>query len=218
MQVTLVQPQQLEQTVVEEDDEISSIRLGCCTYSSNCELKILRSFYSKVFHIVCQWKMLNILAKINSNLPFGLKLLRVVQLIVGIVFLISGLGSTAFWAFKYFGNEIFVPFGLSTFRALNWPLSDFALIFCCFYAAFTVGLATPSAKRGCVVGGLAFIIQGLLGFYVDSSSSTRQQFGVEATELQPLVLDLWFVGWGALTIWIGVVGFPMLSKLELQSL
>jgi uncharacterized BrkB/YihY/UPF0761 family membrane protein len=162
--------------------------------------------------------IMNLLVRVNSILPPGLKLVRVVQLIVAIVFLISGLGSTAFWTFKYMGNERFVPFGLSTFRALNWPLSDFVLIFCCLYAAMTNGLNTPTAKRGCVVGGLGFIAQGILGFYIDSSLTNRQQFGVEADELQPMILNVWFVGWGAFSVWVGVAGLALLSRLEVQTI
>jgi len=140
-----------------------------------------------------------------------------VQLIVGVVFLISGLGSSTFWLFKYAGNEIFVPFGLSTYKELDWPLSDFALVFCCLYAALTTITNSASARKGCVVGGAAFIVQGLLGFYIDSSQDRREQFGVESHELQPIFLNFWFVGWGSLSIWIGIAGLNMLSKLQSQS-
>jgi len=168
--------------------------------------------------LVSSRRMFNLLIKVNAMLPFGLKLFRVVELIVAIIFLISGLGSTTFWLLKYFGNEIFVPFGLSTFRALNWPMADFVLVFCCFYAAIHAGFNTTVAKRGCIVGGLGFIAQGLLGFYVDSSAATRHQFGVDVEELQPMVLNIWFVGWGALSVWIGVAGLSMLARLDSQSL
>ena len=160
---------------------------------------------------------MNLLLKVNSRLPFGLTVHRVVQLIVGIVFLISGLGSTTFWVFKYAGNQVFVPFGLSTYRALNWPMSDFVLIFCCLYAAATTITDSPRASRGCIVGGAAFVAQGLLGFLVDSSQVYREQFGVETIELQPMVLNLWFVGWGAFSIWIGAFGLNMLAKIHSQS-
>jgi hypothetical protein len=162
--------------------------------------------------------ILNLLVRVNAILPQSLRLVRVLQLIVGIVFLISGLGSTAFWTFKYLDKERFVPFGLSTFRALNWPLSDFVLIFCCLYAAVTVGLNTPAAKRGCVVGGLGFIAQGLLGFYIDSSNARREQFGIELDELQPMILNVWFVGWGAFSIWVGIAGLALLSRIEVQTI
>jgi len=162
--------------------------------------------------------MMNLLVKINALLPFGLTLHRVAVLAIGIVYLISGLGSTAFWAFKYAGNERFVPFGLSTFRALNWPLSDFVLIFCCFYAALTCIPNSRKAPTGCIVGGAGFLAQGFLGLYIDSSRDTREQFGIEAAELQPIFLNLWFVGWGALSVWAGVQGLNLLLRVQTQTL
>jgi hypothetical protein len=159
--------------------------------------------------------MMNLILKVNSLLPFGFTINRVLQLIIAIVFFISACGSTTYWVFKYLDNEIFVPFGLSTFRALNWPLSDFVLIFCCFYAALTnLFVRSPQlANRGCVVGGIAFIAQGLTGFYIDSSRDTREQFGIEAEELQPFILNVWFVGWGAFSVWAGLFGVNMLNKM-----
>ena len=152
------------------------------------------------------------------KLPFGLTLPRLVLLIVGIVYLISGLGSTAFWTLKVSGNEIFVPFGLSTFRSLDWPMSDFVLIFCCFFAAFHAVFNTSKAAMGCKVGGFAFIVQGILGFYIDSSPETREQFGIERKELQEAFLNFWFIGWGSFTVWVGYAGLQWLSKFQTQDI
>ncbi|KAH9259750.1 hypothetical protein BASA81_002172 [Batrachochytrium salamandrivorans] len=153
------------------------------------------------------------LQKRKITLPFGLSLTRVISLIIAVVYLISGLGSTTYWVLKAFGQEVEVPFGLSTFRALQWRELDFLLIFACFFAAASL-FREERGLRGYLVGGGGFLSQGVLGFYVDSSQANRDSVGVTGPELQPLFLNVWFIVFGSLTLWLGLRGLDWVEKLD----
>lgn len=147
-----------------------------------------------------------------------LTLRTLVLIIVSVVFSLTTLGSASYWTLRALGVNVFVPFGLSTFRSLNWPLADVALLLSCAYAALeAAGEAVRCVRGGSAqvfkdrlmgptVGGLAFLAQGVFGFYIDSSNDSREQFGVESHELQPAFLNFWFVAWGAFCVWFGACG------------
>lgn len=68
---------------------------------------------------------------------------------------------------------------------------------------------------GYLFGGLGFLSQGLLGFYVDSSEASKKAFKVlPDEELQPLFLNVWFVGFGVFTLWLGTKGLAVIEALN----
>lgn len=137
------------------------------------------------------------------------------------------MGSLAYWVLKLSGKETFVPFGLSTFRSLQWGNADAVLIVCCLVTA-VLCLATgvrgdgrsQAALRSAGVAGLVFVSMGLLGWYVDSDVGGAAQAWREAVhleeadELQPAFLNVWFLGWGGFCVWYGLLnGLSVLDRI-----
>jgi hypothetical protein len=130
-----------------------------------------------------------------------LTLPRIATLAIGIVLLISGLGTTTFWVLKNLDRETFIPFGLSTFRSLGWGMADAILAFACLSTAVLHLIDEQYYAPKFAIGtGLLFIVMGLMGLWIDLIQRTDSD---DEQELQPMFLNIWFIGWGLFCIWIG---------------
>lgn len=115
--------------------------------------------------------------------------------IVAAVLLISGCGTLYFWTSMYTGREYCVdcvPFGLSTYRFLHWPLSDFFLDLLCFSTAFGLLRKSKFVYLSGVTLAVDFIFMAVLAVYTDLTSGKQTQ---------PMFLNVWFVGWGSFLLW-----------------
>lgn len=169
-----------------------------------------------------------------SKLLGLLTLRRIATLVVGIVLLISGMGTMSYWLLRRLYKETFVPFGLSTFRSLNWEWADYLLLASCFAGAYVFILNKQPRQRavGIFSGGI-FVLMGILGLYVDSSpswseavkrSKAASSFSSPSSkgkpeELQPLFLNVWFVIWGSIVLilsgWRGLELLDVIRKAPL---
>lgn len=131
-----------------------------------------------------------------------LSLQRAASLIVGTVLLISGLGTTTFWAMSLSGREIFVPFGLSTFRTLRWFAPDAVLAAACLSTAALHFAEHRESSRAALATGVLFVLMGILGFALVPADSPEH----------PALLNVWFLAWGGLCVWLG--GFGGVARIE----
>jgi hypothetical protein len=143
-----------------------------------------------------------------------LTLRRLATLVCGVILLISGLGTLTFWTMKWSGNEVFVPFGLSTFRSLNWPLFDMFLLKQCLGGALLLLLDHHYAYKLSIFVGLVFVVMGLMGFCIDMMPQWREELVGSVSELQPMFLNVWFVGFGSVMMVLGAGGFSYLDKFQ----
>jgi hypothetical protein len=141
-----------------------------------------------------------------------LTLRRLATLICGVILLISGLGTLTYWTMLWSGNEIFVPFGLSTFRSLHWPLCDMFLLKNCLLSALLLLADHHLAYKASVLVGCVFVFMGLLGLALDSMPQWREEVAGAVDELQPMFLNLWFVGFGSVMVGLGAGGFVALDR------
>mmetsp|Transcript_6825 Transcript_6825/g.15296 ORF Transcript_6825/g.15296 Transcript_6825/m.15296 type:complete len:166 (-) Transcript_6825:354-851(-) len=115
--------------------------------------------------------------------------------IVALVLFISGCGTFYFWFGLYIGKDFCVdcvPFGLSTFRFLHWPMSDFVLDVLCFVTCFSLVCKGRFVYLFGVTLGFLFIFMAFLAFFMDFKNGNQTQ---------PLFLNVWFIGWGTFMLW-----------------
>ena len=111
----------------------------------------------------------------------------------------SGCGTFTFWLRLYLGYETCtecVPFGLSTYRFLFWPLSDAFLCFLCLSTGFLLIKTSRFAFLSGVTLGFNFCFMAILALYMDVFVRTEEE-----GSLQPLFLNVWFMGWGGFMLW-----------------
>ena len=120
----------------------------------------------------------------------ALTLRRLATLVCGVILLISGLGTLSYWMLKWSGNETFVPFGLSTFRSLQWPLLDMFLLKQCGLGAALLIADHAYAAKFAVAIGLLFMSMGVLGMAIDLMPQLREELVGSVTELQPMFLNV----------------------------
>mmetsp|Transcript_9990 Transcript_9990/g.25287 ORF Transcript_9990/g.25287 Transcript_9990/m.25287 type:complete len:162 (-) Transcript_9990:458-943(-) len=116
-------------------------------------------------------------------------------LAVAAVLAISGMGTFTFWAGQYLGYPPCVecvPFGLSTFRFLYWPLSDMFLCGLCLFTSFALVRRARFAYLAGVTLGFLFVFMALLAWSKDLATGMV---------MQPQYLNLWFAGWGSFMLW-----------------
>ena len=164
-----------------------------------------------------------------------LTLRRLATLVCGIILLISGLGTMTYWALKWSGNETFgalvrarhartfskessrigaVPFGLSTFRSLQWPLLDMFLLKQCAVGSALLVADHAYAPKVSIAVGLLFASMGVLGLAIDSMPQWREELVGTVDELQPMFLNIWFLGFGGVLAALGAGGFAALDKFK----
>jgi hypothetical protein len=120
-------------------------------------------------------------------------------LAVALVLAVSGCGTLFFWGSLYFGRELCVecvPFGLSTYRFLYWPMADFLLGALCLGSAMMLVRKAKFAFLAATTLALDFVLMAFLAWYQDLF--VREKGG---PPLQPQFLNLWFIGWGCFLLW-----------------